>query len=87
LISHLFNRDAEGNILNPEKTSAVELFRQHNLSSERRTKYNSNSSSKSNSYMLLLSVKNFTWKRSEDMELYISVYMTGGSTAEQKAPR
>ena len=42
---------------------------------------------KSNSYMLLLSVNNFTWKRNEDMELYISVYMTGGSTAEQRAPR
>jgi hypothetical protein len=37
--------------------------------------------------MLLLSVNNFTWKRSEDMELFISVYMTGGSTAEQRAPR
>ena len=42
---------------------------------------------KSNSYMLLLSVNNFTWKRSEDMELFIAVYMTGGSTAEQRAPR
>jgi hypothetical protein len=37
--------------------------------------------------MLLLSVNNFTWKRNEDMELFISVYMTGGSTAEQRAPR
>ena len=27
-------------------------------------------SGRSNSYMLLLSVKNFTWKRSEDMELF-----------------
>ena len=37
--------------------------------------------------MLLLSVKNFTWKRSEDMELFISVFTTGGSTQEPRAAR
>lgn len=35
-----FFRDPEGNILNPEETSAVELYRQHNLSSERRMRHN-----------------------------------------------
>ena len=81
-------RDTDGNILDPDKTSAVSLFREHKLSSDNRSRnlLHSNSS-RSNSYMLLLSVKNFTWKRTEDMELYISVYTTGGSTQEQKAPR
>ena len=37
--------------------------------------------------MLLLSVKNFTWKKTEDMELFISVYLTGVSTQEQRPPR
>ena len=80
-------RDKEANILDPEKTSAVLLYREHKLSSDNRSRHPVNSTSRTNSYMLLLSVKNFTWKRSEDMELFISVYTTGGSTQEQKAPR
>ena len=81
-------RDKEGNILDPDKTSAVSLFREHKLSSDNRSRnFHHSNPNKSNSYMLLLSVKNFTWKRSEDMELLISVYTTGGSTHEQKAPR
>ena len=81
-------RDKEGNILDPEKTSAVSLFREHKLSSDNRSRHPLHSqSNRSNSYMLLLSVKNFTWKRTEDMELFISVYTTGGSTQEQKAAR
>jgi len=92
VLNHLLHldlvvRDQDEKILDPERTSAVELFRQHTLSSERRLKHNMVPSTKSNSYMLLLSVKNFTWKRSEDMELFISVFMTGNSTNEQKAPR
>ena len=39
------------------------------------------------SLCLPLLAKNFTWKRTEDMELYISVFTTGGSTQESKAPR
>ena len=38
------------------------------------------------SLCLLLSAKNFTWKRTEDIELYISVFTTGGSTQESKSP-
>ena len=81
-------RDKDGNILDPDKTSAVYLFREHKLSSDNRSRNLLHSSGqKSNSYMLLLSVKNFTWKRTEDMELFISVFTTGGSTQESKAPR
>ena len=81
-------RDNDGNILDPDHTSAVSLFREHKLSSENRSRnVAASNSNKSNSYMLLLSVKNFTWKRTEDMELFISVYTTGGSTQDQKAPR
>ena len=54
------------------------------VSAENRTRRPAVGGAKSNSYMLLLSVKNFTWKRSEDMELFISVYITRG---EQKAPK
>ena len=81
-------RDKDGNILNPDKTSAVSLFREHKLSSDNRSRNLLHSSGpRSNSYMLLLSVKNFTWKRTEDMELFLSVYTTGGSTQEPRAPR
>ena len=70
-------RDNDGNILDPDKTSAVSLFREHKLSSDNRSRNLLHSSGqKSNSYMLLLSVKNFTWKRTEDMELFISVFTT-----------
>ena len=81
-------RDKDGNILDPDKTSAVSLFREHKLSSDNRSRNLLHSSGpRSNSYMLLLSVKNFTWKRTEDMELFLSVYTTGGSTQEPRAPR
>ena len=80
-------RDGEANILDPGKSSAVTLYREHKLSSDNRSRHPAAFSARSNSYMLLLSVKNFTWKRSEDMELFISVYTTGGSTQEQKAAR
>ena len=71
-------RDSEANILDPGRSSAVTLYREHKLSSDNRSRHPAAFSSRSNSYMLLLSVKNFTWKRSEDMELFISVYTTGG---------
>ena len=71
-------RDGEANILDPGKSSAVTLYREHKLSSDNRSRHPAAFSARSNSYMLLLSVKNFTWKRSEDMELFISVYTTGG---------
>ena len=71
-------RDLEANILDPGRVSAVTLYREHKLSSDNRSRHPAALASRSNSYMLLLSVKNFTWKRSEDMELNISVYVTGG---------
>ena len=71
-------RDSEANILDPGRSSSVTLYREHKLSSDNRSRHPAAFSSRSNSYMLLLSVKNFTWKRSEDMELFISVYTTGG---------
>ena len=38
--------------------------------------------------MIFLAVKNFTWKQCEDMELYISVYVTKDSQqGNTRAPR
>ena len=90
VVNHLLQldlvvRDKEGNILDPEHVSVIKLYRQHKLSAENRTRRPPPIGNKSNSYMLLLSVKNFTWKRSEDMELFISVYVTG--VGDQKAPK
>jgi hypothetical protein len=38
-VSVVVLRDGEGNILDPERSSPVELYRQHSLSSESRTRY------------------------------------------------
>ena len=78
-------RDGEANILDPAAASAVTLYREHKLSSDNRSRHPAAAAGRSNSYMLLLSVKNFTWKRSEDMELFISVYTTGGKEAGGEA--
>ena len=49
-------RDKDGNILDPDKTSAVSLFREHKLSNDNRSRNLLHSSGpRSDSYMLLLS--------------------------------
>ncbi|PSN51994.1 Dedicator of cytokinesis protein 1 [Blattella germanica] len=73
-------RDEEGNILNPDVTSTIQLYWQHELATERIRKATSGTMKKSPklvtqySHIFFVSVRNFVCKMSEDVELLMTLY-------------
>ncbi|KAJ9589857.1 hypothetical protein L9F63_017012, partial [Diploptera punctata] len=73
-------RDEEGNILNPDNTSAIQLYWQHELATERIKKATSGPMKKAQktvtqySHIFFVSVRNFVCKMSEDAELLMTLY-------------
>ncbi|XP_034240436.1 dedicator of cytokinesis protein 1 isoform X3 [Thrips palmi] len=73
-------RDDQGNILNPEVTSTLELFHHHELATDRIRKATCGSLKKTSkvvshySYTLFVSLRNFVCKISEDTELLMALY-------------
>ncbi|XP_046384567.1 dedicator of cytokinesis protein 1 isoform X4 [Ischnura elegans] len=73
-------RDEHGNILNPEATSAIQLYWQHELATERIKKVTSGPAKKipkvmtHYSHIFFVSVRNFVCKMGEDAELLMTLY-------------
>lgn len=74
-------RDKQGNILDPEWTSSVHLYQQHELATER-IKKSSNASERAikaiahYSHIFYVSVRNFVCKMNEDSELLMTLFDT-----------
>nr|XP_018917246.1 PREDICTED: dedicator of cytokinesis protein 1 isoform X2 [Bemisia tabaci] len=74
-------RDEHGNLLNPDKTSTIELYWQHLQASERIQREITEPSRKPNkitsqkySHTIFMAVRNFVCKISEDAELLFTLY-------------
>lgn len=73
-------RDDQGNILNPELTSTIELFHHHELATDRIREATTGSSKNTPkvathfSSTLFVSIRNFVCKISEDAELLMALY-------------
>ncbi|XP_023288564.1 dedicator of cytokinesis protein 1 isoform X2 [Orussus abietinus] len=74
-------RDEQGNILNPEETSAVQLYHYHETGAERIRKATTETRRKHNkprtpiySHIFFISVRNFVCKMAEDVELLLTLY-------------
>lgn len=74
-------RDEEGNILNPEKTSTTELYRQHVIATKRiQSEYSRNSTeietkpSKSPTFGLYVLLHNFVCRIGEDADILMNLY-------------
>ncbi|XP_033607516.1 dedicator of cytokinesis protein 1 isoform X3 [Cryptotermes secundus] len=73
-------RDDQGNILNPDITSTIQLYWQHELATERIKKATSVPMEKAQktltqySHIFFVSVRNFVCKMSEDAELLMTLY-------------
>ncbi|XP_069695130.1 dedicator of cytokinesis protein 1 isoform X2 [Periplaneta americana] len=73
-------RDEQGNILNPDVTSTIQLYWQHELATERIRKATSGPMKKAQktvmqySHIFFVSVRNFVCKMSEDAELLMMLY-------------
>ncbi|KAG8228173.1 hypothetical protein J437_LFUL014408 [Ladona fulva] len=73
-------RDEQGNILNPESTSAIQLYWQHEKATERIKRVTSGLTKKAPkslthySHIFFVSVRNFVCKMGEDSELLMALY-------------
>nr|CAD7394074.1 unnamed protein product [Timema cristinae] len=73
-------RDDQGNIMNPDVTSSIQLYYQHRLATERIKRETSGSTKKTPkvvtqySHIFFVSVRNFVCKMSEDAELLMTLY-------------
>ncbi|XP_071445315.1 dedicator of cytokinesis protein 1 isoform X2 [Hetaerina americana] len=73
-------RDEHGNILNPEVTSSIQLYWQHEMATERIKKVTSGPTKKipkvmtHYSHIFFVSVRNFVCKMGEDAELLMTLY-------------
>ncbi|XP_058798317.1 dedicator of cytokinesis protein 1 isoform X2 [Phymastichus coffea] len=74
-------RDEHGNILNPDLTSTVQLYYQHETAAERIRKATTETKKKSvkpqapvYSYIFFVNIKNFVCKMVEDVELLLTLY-------------
>ncbi|KAH0557836.1 dedicator of cytokinesis protein 2 isoform X1 [Cotesia glomerata] len=74
-------RDNQGNILDPEKTSTVQLYYHHQIASERIRTTTTDTKKKSlkpqvpvYSHVFFVSVRNFVCKMTEDVELLLTLY-------------
>lgn len=74
-------RDEHGNILNPEQTSTIQLYYQHETAAERIRKANIETKKKPMkpqapvySYIFYVNIKNFVCKMAEDVELLLTLY-------------
>ena len=71
-------RDAEGNILNAAVTSAISLYRQHQVATQRIREKDITahrlSSSSASSFCLFVNVKNFVCRVGEDSDVFMSLY-------------
>ncbi|KAG8038457.1 hypothetical protein G9C98_006153 [Cotesia typhae] len=74
-------RDSQGNILDPEKTSTVQLYYHHQIASERIRTTTTDTKKKSlkpqvpvYSHVFFVSVRNFVCKMTEDVELLLTLY-------------
>ncbi|XP_034937564.1 dedicator of cytokinesis protein 1 isoform X2 [Chelonus insularis] len=74
-------RDDHGNILDPEKTSTIQLYYHHQIASERIKKTTTDIKKKSikpqvpvYSHVFFVSVRNFVCKMTEDVELLLTLY-------------
>ncbi|CAB0042097.1 unnamed protein product [Trichogramma brassicae] len=76
-------RDEHGNILNPEQTSTVQLYYQHETATERIRKAAIETKKKPTkpqapvySYIFFVNIRNFVCKMIEDVELLLTLYDT-----------
>ncbi|XP_008557534.1 dedicator of cytokinesis protein 1 isoform X3 [Microplitis demolitor] len=74
-------RDDQGNILDPEKTSTIQLYYHHQIASERIRTTTTDTKKKSlkpqvpvYSHIFFVSVRNFVCKMTEDVELLLTLY-------------
>ncbi|XP_057339656.1 dedicator of cytokinesis protein 1 isoform X1 [Microplitis mediator] len=74
-------RDDQGNILDPEKTSTIQLYYHHQVASERIRTTTTDTKKKSlkpqvpvYSHIFFVSVRNFVCKMTEDVELLLTLY-------------
>lgn len=74
-------RDEHGNILNPERTSTVQLYYQHETAAERIRKAAIETKKKPPkpqapvfSYIFFVNIRNFVCKMAEDVELLLTLY-------------
>lgn len=74
-------RDEHGNVLNPERTSTIELYYHHETAAERIRKATNETKKKPIksttpvfSHIFFVSVRNFVCKMSEDVELLLTLY-------------
>ncbi|XP_044743403.1 dedicator of cytokinesis protein 1 isoform X2 [Chrysoperla carnea] len=73
-------RDDQGNILNPNETSTIQLYYQHKVATERIRKATSGPKKKLTksviyfSHIFFVSVRNFVCKMTEDAELLMTLY-------------
>ncbi|XP_026674071.1 dedicator of cytokinesis protein 1 isoform X3 [Ceratina calcarata] len=74
-------RDEQGNVLNPEETSTIQLYYHHETATERIRKAANDTKQKSSkpqapvySHIFFVSVRNFVCKMAEDVELLLTLY-------------
>lgn len=74
-------RDDQGNVMNPENTSTIQLYYHHETAAERIRKATNETKKKSlkaqtpvYSHIFFVSVKNFVCKMVEDVELLLTLY-------------
>ncbi|XP_076651042.1 dedicator of cytokinesis protein myoblast city isoform X1 [Halictus rubicundus] len=74
-------RDDQGNVLNPEETSTIQLYYHHETAAERIRKAANDMKKKSSkpqapvySHIFFVSVRNFVCKMTEDVELLLTLY-------------
>lgn len=75
-------RDNDGNILEPEKTSTIQLYYHHEIASERIRKTITTETKKKSikpqnpvySHVFFVSIRNFVCKMTEDVELLLTLY-------------
>lgn len=74
-------RDDQGNVLNPEETSTIQLYYHHETAAERIRKAANDTKQKPSkpqapvySHIFFVSVRNFVCKMAEDVELLLTLY-------------